>query len=55
MNGSLRRLRLVSTVASLVVTVLYVLTRQVHDPMVLAALIGWNITTLGLYRWQGEK
>lgn len=52
-NGALRRLRVVASIASMSVAVLYVFTGGAEFPMLLA-LIGWNLTTLGLYHWNNE-
>ena len=50
MNGSLHRLRLVASITSVFVVVVYILSGRTDVPTLLA-LIGWNLTCLGLYRW----
>jgi hypothetical protein len=51
MNGQLHRLRLVATLASIFTVAVYIATGRTDVPTLLA-LIGWNLTCLGLYRWQ---
>jgi hypothetical protein len=48
--ADLHRLRLLSTVASMSAALAYIATGQ-REPLVLVALITWNLTCLGLYRW----
>jgi hypothetical protein len=52
LNG-LHRVRLVASLASMLTIVAYIATGQ-REPLVLVALIGWNLTCLELYRWRPQ-